>query len=53
MHGDGPEAEAWHERRRRALLESGSSGLLEDLASEPGDVSELVGYLGPRAARTA
>ncbi|WP_168221571.1 hypothetical protein [Aquisphaera giovannonii] len=51
-HGAGPEAEAWYERRRRALLESGSSGPLEELASEPGDVSELVGYLGLHAART-
>jgi hypothetical protein len=52
LHGVGPAAEAWYEARRRALLESGSSGLLEELASEPGDVRELVGYLGPHTEHT-
>jgi hypothetical protein len=52
LHGVGPAAEAWYARRRRTLLESGSSGLLEELASEPGDVSALVGYLGPHAEHT-
>ena len=52
LHGAGPVAEAWYERRRRALLESGSSGVLEALADEPGDVSELVGYLGPHGGHT-
>lgn len=53
VHGAGPAAEAWYERCRRTLLESGSAGLLEKLASEPGDVSELIGYLGPHAEHTA
>jgi hypothetical protein len=52
LNGAGPAAEAWYERRRRTLLESGSSGLLAELASEPGDVSELVGYLDPHADHT-
>jgi hypothetical protein len=52
LHGAGPAAEAWYRRRRRTLLERGSSALLEGVASEPGDVSELVGYLGPHAGHT-
>jgi hypothetical protein len=52
LHGAGPAAESWYERRRRTLLESGSSGLLAELAAEPGDVSELVGYLGPHGDHT-
>jgi hypothetical protein len=52
LNGAGPAAEAWYERRRRTLLESGSSGLLAELASEPGDVSELVCYLGPHGDHT-
>jgi hypothetical protein len=52
LHGTGPAAEAWYERRRRTLLETGSTGLLGELASEPGDVSELIGYLGPHGAHT-
>ncbi len=52
LHGAGPAAEAWYERHRRVLLESGSSGLLAELASAPGDVSELVGYLDPHADHT-
>jgi hypothetical protein len=52
LHGVGAAAEAWYEGRRRTLLESGSSGLLKELASEPGDVSELVGYLDPHAEHT-
>ncbi len=52
LHGPGPAAEAWYERRRRTLLESGSAGLLAELASEPGDVSGLVGYLGPHGDHT-
>src|SRR5262249_9318987 len=36
LHGAGPAAEAWYEGHRRTLLESGSSGLLAELASEPG-----------------
>ncbi len=52
LHGAGPAAEAWYQRRRRTLLESGAAGLLAELASEPGDVSELVGYLGPHGDHT-
>jgi hypothetical protein len=53
LHAEGPARDAWYEARRRTLLESGSSGLLAELASEAGDVSELVGYLRPHADRTA
>jgi hypothetical protein len=53
LHGEGPARDAWYEARRRTLLESGSSGLVAELAAEAGDVSELVGYLGPHAGRTA
>ncbi len=49
LYGVGPAAEAWYEARRRTLLESGAAGLLTELEAEPGDVSELVGYLGPHA----
>jgi hypothetical protein len=52
LNGAGPAAEAWYGRRRRTLLESGSSALLAELAPEPGDVSELVGYLGPHGDHT-
>lgn len=52
LHGAGPAAEAWYECHRRILLESGSSDLLAELASEPGDVSELIGYLGPHGDHT-
>jgi hypothetical protein len=51
--GEGPAAEAWYEGRRRTLLESGASGLLAELAAEPGDVSGLVGYLTPHGDHTA
>jgi hypothetical protein len=53
LHGEGPARDAWYAARRRTLLESGSSGLLAELAPEAGDVSELVGYLGPHADHTA
>jgi hypothetical protein len=52
LHGAGAAAEAWYEGRRRTLLQSGASGLLAALASEPGDVSERVGYLGPHGDHT-
>jgi len=52
LHGAGPAAEAWYRLRRRRLLESGASGLLAELATESGDVSELVGYLGPHTDHT-
>ena len=48
LHGEGAMAEAWYERRRRTLLESGAAGLL----AEPGDVSELIGYLEPHGDHT-
>jgi len=47
LHGADPAAEAWYQRRRRTLLESGASGLLAELAAGPGDVSDLIGYLAP------
>jgi len=52
LHGAGPAAEAWYRARRRTLLEGGATGLLAELASEPGDVSELVGYLAPHGDHT-
>lgn len=52
LHGVGPAAATWYEARRRTLLGSGSTGLLAELASEPGDVAELVGYLGPHVGHT-
>jgi hypothetical protein len=52
LHGPGPAAEAWYERRRRTLLQGGASDLLAELASEPGDVSDLIGYLGPHVDHT-
>jgi hypothetical protein len=52
LHGAGPAAEAWYEDRRRTLLESGASGLLTELAAESGDISDLVGYLGPHTDHT-
>ena len=52
LHGEGAAAEAWYERRRRTLPGAGASGLLAELAAEPGDVSDLVGYLGPHVGRT-
>jgi hypothetical protein len=52
VNGAGPAAEAWYEHRRRMLPESGAPGLLAALASEPGDVPELVGYLGPHGDHT-
>jgi hypothetical protein len=52
LHGPGPSAESWYERRRRTLLESGASGLLAELAGEGDDVSGLVGYLGPHVDHT-
>src|SRR5262249_8417190 len=47
LHGAGPAAEAWYAGRRRTLLESGSTGLLAELASETGAGSGLAGYLAP------
>jgi hypothetical protein len=52
LHGAGPVAEAWYRARRRTLLGSGASGLLAELTSEPGDVAELIGYLGPHVGHT-
>jgi hypothetical protein len=50
LHGEGPAAEAWYESRRRSLLESGASGLLEGLRAEGAD--ELADYLAPHAGHT-
>ena len=52
LHGEGPAAEAWYERRRRSLLEGGASGLLAELAAEGRDVAGLAGYLGPHVDHT-
>jgi hypothetical protein len=52
LHGAGPAAEAWYERRRRTLLESGTSGLLEALAVASEEVPDLVGYLSPHGDHT-
>jgi hypothetical protein len=52
LHGVGPAAAAWYEERRRTLLESGATGLLQTLAAESGEVSELVGYLEPHRDHT-
>jgi hypothetical protein len=52
LHGAGEAAEAWYERRRRTLLESGSSALLTELTADPGDVSDLIGYIWPHVGHT-
>jgi hypothetical protein len=52
LHGAGPAAEAWYQRRRRTRLESGAADLLAGLTAEPEDVPELVGYLGPHTDHT-
>lgn len=52
LHGPGPAAESWYEDRRRTLLERGAAGLLAELETEGGAVSELIGYLGPHTAHT-
>jgi hypothetical protein len=52
-HGEGPVAEAWYQARRRTLLESGASGLLSELTSEPGAMPASVGYLGPHVGHTS
>jgi len=49
----GGDAAAWYGRHRRILLESGAAGVLAALEAEPGDVSGLIGYLGPHADHTA
>lgn len=49
---EGVTAAAWYEGHRRTLLESGASGVLAALADEPGDHSELAGYLGPHVGHT-
>ncbi len=50
--GAGPAAEAWYERHRRTSLESGATGPVAALESEPGEVSDLIGYLGPHEDHT-
>ena len=46
-------ATAWYERHRRILLESGARGLMAALETEAGDLSGLIGYLGPHVDHTA
>jgi hypothetical protein len=52
LNGDGASADAWFERRRRTLLESGAAGLLSELAADAGAASELATYLGPHVDHT-
>jgi hypothetical protein len=52
LHGDGPAAEAWFQRRRRTLLRSGMSTLLTELTAEPKGTEELTAYLWPHVDRT-
>jgi hypothetical protein len=52
LHGEGPAARQWAERRRRTLLESGATGLLGELEADGEAPSELVGYLGPHVDHT-
>lgn len=52
LHGEGATATQWYNQHRRILLESGAKGLLAALATEPGDVSELVSYLEPHQEHT-
>jgi hypothetical protein len=52
LHGAGEAAEAWYHARRRTLLESGASALLSELTAEPGDVSDLIGYIWPHVGHT-
>ena len=51
-NGEGPAAEAWRQARRRTLLRSGASALLTELTAEPGDTTDLVGYLWPHVGHT-
>ncbi len=52
LHGEGPAAEAWYQRQRRTLLESGATGVIEALKSASEDASELTGYLEPHRDHT-
>ena len=52
LHGEGASAESWYGGRRRILLTCGAAGLLAELAGEPGDVSDLTGYLSPHTGHT-
>src|SRR5262249_27323648 len=53
LHGEGPPAWDWAERRRRTLLESGSAGLPAALEADGDAAAELAAYLGPHAGHTA
>ncbi len=50
--GDTAAIRAWYEARRRALVESGAAGLLEELAARGEAVPELAEYLGPHVDHT-
>jgi hypothetical protein len=52
LNGQEPATTAWYERQRRTLLESGAAGVLAALATEAGDASGLIGYLGPHVGHT-
>ena len=52
LHGAGPAAEAWYEAPPADPAGVRGAGLLAELAAEPGDVSELVAYLGPHVDHT-
>ena len=52
LRGEGAAAEAWYEGRRRTLLGSGASGVLDELSAEAGGVSGLAGYLEPHRDHT-
>jgi hypothetical protein len=52
LHGDGAAARDWAAARRRALLESGSAGLVAELREAGGAAAELADYLAPHAAHT-
>jgi hypothetical protein len=49
---DAEAAQAWYESRRRTLLESGASGLLEELVARDEEVPDLTEYLTPHVDHT-
>jgi hypothetical protein len=50
--GDVKTTQDWYEARRRTLLESGASGLLEELAARGEEAPDLVEYLRPHVDHT-
>jgi hypothetical protein len=52
LHGEGAAAQAWYERHRLTLLNSGATGLLAELAREPDELPDLLGYLRPHLDHT-